>query len=142
MKHHSFTPCVVFIALSLCVSQLVAEERPAVGVWSFDGNLADTSGRGNEAFAASASASFAPGHSGQGLQCGGGQSATRRKQQDGRTCRRTRSRQGWRDDARVEPALPPTYRDRGLDSRRPPGAGEARGDTGNRKQQRPKHLTI
>ena len=65
-----------------------------------------------------------------------------RKQQDGRTCRRTRSRQGWRDDARVEPALPPTYRDRGLDSRRPPGAGEARGDTGNRKQQRPKHLTI
>ncbi|MCY3018920.1 MAG: right-handed parallel beta-helix repeat-containing protein [Planctomycetota bacterium] len=70
MKRHSFTKCVVLIALSHCVSQLVAEERPAVGVWSFDGNLADASGRGSEAFAASAS--FAPGHSGQGLRCGQG----------------------------------------------------------------------
>ena len=52
------------------MSQLLAEERPAVAVWSFDGNLADRSGRGNDAFAASAS--FAPGHSGQGLQCGKG----------------------------------------------------------------------
>jgi len=70
MKRHSFTMCVVLIALSHCVPQLVAEERPAVGVWNFDGNLADTSGRGNDAFAASAS--FAPGHSGQGLRCGQG----------------------------------------------------------------------
>jgi hypothetical protein len=41
-----------------------------VAIWNFDGNLADRSGRGNNAFAASAS--FAPGHSGQGLRCGQG----------------------------------------------------------------------
>lgn len=70
VKRHSLTTCVLFVALTGCVSQVVAQERPAVAVWSFDGSLADHSGRGNDAFAASAS--FAPGHSGQGLRCGQG----------------------------------------------------------------------
>jgi len=39
-------------------------------VWDFDGNLADRSGRGNEAFATAPA--YAPGHRGQGLQCGDG----------------------------------------------------------------------
>lgn len=41
-----------------------------MAVWSFDGSLADRSGRGNDAFAKSAA--FAAGHSGQGLRCGQG----------------------------------------------------------------------
>jgi hypothetical protein len=45
----------------------LAEERPAVGVWSFDGSLADRSGHGNDGFAAAPS--FTPGHRGQGLRC-------------------------------------------------------------------------
>lgn len=49
---------------------MLAEERAAVAAWSFDGSLADRSGRGNHAFAKSAA--FAPGHSGQGLRCGQG----------------------------------------------------------------------
>jgi len=64
----SLTTCVFLVAVAGCVSEPLAEERPAVAVWSFDGGLADHSGRGNDAF--SASASFAPGHSGQGLRCG------------------------------------------------------------------------
>lgn len=47
-----------------------AEERPAVGVWTFDGTLADRSGRGNDAY--QPAAVFVAGHSGQGLQCGHG----------------------------------------------------------------------
>ena len=70
VKRHSLTTCVCLVTLAGCVSQVFAEDRPAVAVWSFDGNLADRSGRGNNAFAPSAS--FAPGHTGQGLQCGHG----------------------------------------------------------------------
>jgi hypothetical protein len=70
MQRHARTTCVILVALAGCVSQVLAEERPAAAIWSFDGNLADRSGRGNDAFAASAS--FAPGHRGQGLQCGRG----------------------------------------------------------------------
>ena len=58
---------VVFVAV-ISSSPLFAEDRPAVGHWKFDGNLADRSGRGNDAFAASPS--FATGHDGQGLRCG------------------------------------------------------------------------
>ena len=52
------------------MSQLFAEEPPAVAHWSFDGDLLDRSGRGNDAFAESAA--FTAGHSGQGLRCGQG----------------------------------------------------------------------
>ena len=70
MKRRSLTTCVFFVALTGCLAQVLAQDRPAVAVWSFDGNLADRSGRGNDAFATSAS--FVPGHSGQGLRCGRG----------------------------------------------------------------------
>ena len=71
MVRHSLIACVFFlVVLTGCVLQVLAEERPAVAVWNFDGNLADGCGLGNEAFATSPS--FAPGHSGQGLQCGQG----------------------------------------------------------------------
>lgn len=56
------------VVLATSLAQTVAAERPAVGQWNFDGGLADRSGHGNDAFAASAT--FAPGHSGQGLRCG------------------------------------------------------------------------
>ena len=51
-------------------SPLPAEEHPAVGIWNFDGTLADVSGRGNNAFVASPT--FVPGHSGQGLRLAAG----------------------------------------------------------------------
>ena len=70
MERQSRATCVFLVALAGCVSQALAEERPAAAIWSFDGSLADRSGRGNDAFAASAS--FVPGHRGQGLQCGRG----------------------------------------------------------------------
>jgi hypothetical protein len=70
MERQSLTTSVFLIALAGCVTPVHAEERPAVAIWSFDGSLADRSGRGNDAFAASAS--FAPGHRGQGLRCGQG----------------------------------------------------------------------
>lgn len=60
----------VFVVAVVCVSPLIAQERPAVASWSFDGDLADRSGRGNDAFATPAS--FAAGHSVQGLRCGQG----------------------------------------------------------------------
>jgi len=60
-------------AVAMLLSPLAAEERPAVGHWSFDGDLRDRSGRGNDAFAASDEApAWTAGHSGQGLRCGGG----------------------------------------------------------------------
>jgi hypothetical protein len=49
-------------------SGLRAQDHPAVGVWHFDGDLVDRSGRGNDAFAAAPV--FAPGHGGQGLRGG------------------------------------------------------------------------
>ncbi len=67
MKRHLLTACVVLVTLTGCLTPALAEERPAVGVWSFEGNLADQSGRGNDVFAESAA--FAPGHRGQGLRC-------------------------------------------------------------------------
>jgi hypothetical protein len=70
MQRPFLAACVYLVALAGCLSPVHAEERPAVAFWSFDGNLADRSGHGNEAFATSAS--FAPGHSGQGLRCGQG----------------------------------------------------------------------
>ena len=69
MKRHSLIACALLV-LASCASLVLAEERAAVAAWSFDGSLADRSGRGNHAFAKSAA--FAPGHSGQGLRCGQG----------------------------------------------------------------------
>ncbi len=68
-----FRRCIVawaFVISAVCASPLPAEPRPAVGEWSFDGDLVDRSGRGNDAL--TDSAVFAPGHSGQGLRCGRG----------------------------------------------------------------------
>jgi hypothetical protein len=70
VERRILTASVLFVVCVACGASLPAEERPAVGVWSFEGSLSDRSGRGNDAFATSAS--FAPGHSGQGLQCGQG----------------------------------------------------------------------
>jgi len=70
MKRPFFTACVLLGALASYASRGLAQERPVVAVWNFDGSLADRSGRGNDAFLASAS--FAPGHAGQGLRCGQG----------------------------------------------------------------------
>ena len=70
MERHSLTTCFFLVALACSAPPVRAEERPATAIWSFDGTLADRSGRGNDAFAASAS--FASGHSGQGLRCGQG----------------------------------------------------------------------
>ncbi len=70
MQRPFLIPCALFVVLASYVSPLVAEDRPAVGVWDFEGTLADRSGRGNDAFAASAA--FVAGHSGQGLRCGQG----------------------------------------------------------------------
>jgi hypothetical protein len=70
VERHCLTTSVLLVALATCASGTLAEERHAVAVWNFDGGLADRSGRGNDAFAASAS--FAPGHNGQGLRCGQG----------------------------------------------------------------------
>lgn len=69
VQRHSLHACV-FVVLASCVSQVLADDRPAVAVWSFDGSLADRSGRGNDAFAPSAS--FVAGHRGQALRCGQG----------------------------------------------------------------------
>jgi hypothetical protein len=63
MNRQFFT--TTLLILSLVVS--LAADRPAVGLWNFDGTLADRSGRGNDAFAAAPA--FVPGHAGQGLQC-------------------------------------------------------------------------
>lgn len=70
MKRYSFATSVVILVLVGSLTPLFAEERPAVAIWSFDGDTVDRSGRGNDAFAASAS--FVHGHSGQGLRCGSG----------------------------------------------------------------------
>ena len=59
---------IVWVALFAASCSVAAQQQPAVGVWSFDGNLADRSGRGNDAFAADAS--FVSGHTAQGLRCG------------------------------------------------------------------------
>lgn len=70
MERHSRIASVILVVLILagCASQVLAQQRPAAAVWGFDGTLADRSGRGNDAFLASAS--FVAGHSGQGLRCG------------------------------------------------------------------------
>lgn len=57
----------LIIATALAFS---GEPRPAVGAWSFNGDLIDRSGRGNDAFTATAP-SFCSAHAGQGLQCSG-----------------------------------------------------------------------
>lgn len=44
------------------------QDHRAAGEWSFDGDLLDRSGWGNNALAVAPV--FAPGHSGQGLRCG------------------------------------------------------------------------
>lgn len=60
--------CCALAAAVACASPLFAEQRPTVASWSFDGDLRDRSGRGNDAF--SKAAVFAEGHNGEGLQCG------------------------------------------------------------------------
>lgn len=71
MNRYSLAP-LALAALATLLSPLAAEERPAVGHWSFDGDLRDGSGRGNNAFAASDEVpAWTAGHSGQGLRCGG-----------------------------------------------------------------------
>lgn len=70
MYRHSLTACEFVVVLAVCISPLFAEEPPAVAQWSFDGDLLDRAGRGNDAFAESAE--FTAGHSGQGLRCGQG----------------------------------------------------------------------
>jgi len=67
MSCHSLAPWI-YVALALCGPQLLAAERPAVAQWTFNGNLQDRSGCGNDAFAASPT--FADGRDGQGLRCG------------------------------------------------------------------------
>jgi hypothetical protein len=67
MSRHSLAPWI-YVALALCGPQLLAAERPAVAQWTFNGNLQDRSGCGNDAFAASPT--FADGRDGQGLRCG------------------------------------------------------------------------
>jgi len=67
VERHFLNACVLLVTLASCTSSVLANERPTVGVWSFEGSLADRSGRGNHAFASSAS--FAQGQRGQGLQC-------------------------------------------------------------------------
>ena len=70
MKRSSLVASVLLLVVSSGATAVLAQQPPAVGVWSFEGNLADRSGRGNDAFAAAAA--FVPGHSGQGLRCGRG----------------------------------------------------------------------
>jgi hypothetical protein len=67
--HHPIFALCTFVVATICSSPLLAEDRPAVAHWSFDGDLIDRSGLRNDAFAESPS--FAAGHSGQGLVCGG-----------------------------------------------------------------------
>jgi hypothetical protein len=67
MKCHCFLALVILVALSDCATPVLGQQHPAVAAWSFEGTLADQSGRGNDAFAASPR--FAPGHRGQGLCC-------------------------------------------------------------------------
>ncbi|MCY2988819.1 MAG: right-handed parallel beta-helix repeat-containing protein [Planctomycetota bacterium] len=68
VNRYSLATGVFIVLLAGSVSQLLGEERPAVAVWNFDGDLLDRSGRSNDAFANAPS--FAPGHSAQGLQFG------------------------------------------------------------------------
>lgn len=70
MKRRLLVPWLLIAALVGIAAELVAQERPAVGVWNFDEGLADQSGRGNDAFAESPT--FVAGHAGQGLRCGKG----------------------------------------------------------------------
>ena len=66
MRYHTLAASALVIA-TICVYPLVAQERPAAGHWSFDGDLQDRSGLRNDGLAESPS--FAVGHSGQGLVC-------------------------------------------------------------------------
>ena len=67
MYRNILTCCALAVAMA-CVSPLFAEQRPTVASWSFEGDLRDRSGRGNDAF--SEAPVYAEGHSGQGLRCG------------------------------------------------------------------------
>ncbi|HEY3319573.1 MAG TPA: LamG-like jellyroll fold domain-containing protein [Planctomycetota bacterium] len=66
MKLHRLIT-LVLVTVAACMSELQAEDRPAVAVWNFDSDLADSSGRNNDAFVKAPS--FVPGHSGRGLRC-------------------------------------------------------------------------
>ncbi|MBU0717824.1 MAG: LamG domain-containing protein, partial [Planctomycetes bacterium] len=68
MKPCSLGVLVSAIALSGCIHQLPAESQPAVAYWTFDGDLRDQSGRGNDANAQGPQ--FVAGYRGQGLKCG------------------------------------------------------------------------
>jgi hypothetical protein len=59
---------VVAVLGSACLSPLRAGEPAAVAQWSFDGDLRDGSGHGNDAYAAAPQ--FVAGHRGQGLSTG------------------------------------------------------------------------
>ena len=71
MNCFSLATRVAIVIVAGAVTQLLAEQRSAVAVWSFDGDLVDRSGRGNDAFAASASR-LRPATAAKGLQCGQG----------------------------------------------------------------------
>lgn len=68
VDRHCFAASVFVVLVVGWVFPSFAEDRPAVASWSFDGDLVDRSGRGNDGFAATAS--FTDGRSGKGLQCG------------------------------------------------------------------------
>ena len=70
MKRSSLVASVLLLVLSSWHDVRPGPRAARGGVWSFEGSLADRSGRGNDAFAAAAA--FVPGHSGQGLRCGQG----------------------------------------------------------------------
>ncbi|MHB8897737.1 MAG: LamG-like jellyroll fold domain-containing protein, partial [Thermoguttaceae bacterium] len=67
MKLPSVVPCVLLIMLAVLATSSFGQEPAAVGLWKFEGNLADASGRGNEAFVAEAR--FSPAQGSQGLVC-------------------------------------------------------------------------
>ncbi len=67
MKKTTVITSVLVVVLSAGLLPVSAQERPAVGIWNFDGNLTDRSGRGNDAFATDIS--FEPGHADRGLRC-------------------------------------------------------------------------
>jgi hypothetical protein len=67
MKRFTLIASVLILILPIGALPGTAQERPAVGIWNFEGNLVDHSGRGNDAFATDAS--FESGHTGRGLRC-------------------------------------------------------------------------
>jgi hypothetical protein len=61
LQRHSLIPCVFFVAAAGCASQVLAQPRPAVAVWSFDGSLADHSGSRAVQVASNPDLQLAPG---------------------------------------------------------------------------------